>query len=88
MMHHLILNVVKDGIITDSTSTNSGTITQTINFETPGIVNLMLTDVNSSPQQIDFTMPVGTSNTSERWNILHAKKNYNAEPKMLLLWQC
>ena len=53
-------NVVKDGIVTDSTSTNSGTITQTINFETPGIVNLMLTDVNSSPQQVDFTMPVGT----------------------------
>jgi hypothetical protein len=74
-------NVVKDGIVTDSTSTNSGTITQTINFETPGIVNLMLTDVNSSPQQIDFTMPVGTSNTSEN-GISFAKKNYNAEPKI------
>jgi hypothetical protein len=74
-------NVVKDGIVTDSTSTNSGTITQTINFETPGIVNLMLTDVNSSPQQVDFTMPVGTSNTSEN-GISFAKKNYDAEPKI------
>ena len=53
-------DVVQDGIVTDSTSTNSGTITQTINFETPGMVNLMLTDVNSSPQQVEFTMPVGT----------------------------
>ena len=74
-------DVVQDGIVTDSTSTNSGTITQTINFETPGMVNLMLTDVNSSPQQIDFTMPVGTSNTSEN-GISFAKKNYNAEPKI------
>jgi hypothetical protein len=74
-------NVVQDGIITDSTSTNSGTITQTINFETPGIVNLMLTDVNSSPQQVDFTMPVGTEQKSEN-GISFAKKNYNAEPKI------
>jgi hypothetical protein len=74
-------NVVKDGIVTDSTSTNSGTITQTINFETPGIVNLMLTDVNSSPQQIDFTMPVGTE-TKTKDGISFAKKNYNSEPKI------
>ena len=73
--------IVKDGIVTDSTSTNSGTITQTINFETPGIVNLMLTDVNSSPQQIDFTMPVGTE-TKTKDGISFIKKNYNAEPKM------
>ena len=73
--------IVKDGIVTDSTSTNSGTITQTINFETPGIVNLMLTDVNSSPQQIDFTMPVGTE-TQTKDGISFIKKNYNAEPKI------
>jgi hypothetical protein len=73
--------IVKDGIVTDSTSTNSGTITQTINFETPGIVNLMLTDVNSSPQQIDFTMPVGTE-IKTKDGISFIKKNYNAEPKM------
>ena len=73
--------IVKDGIVTDSTSTNSGTITQTINFETPGIVNLMLTDVNSSLQQIDFTMPVGTE-TKTKDGISFIKKNYNAEPKI------
>ena len=73
--------IVKDGIVTDSTSTNSGTITQTINFETPGIVNLMLTDVNSSTQQIDFTMPVGTD-TKTKDGISFIKKNYNAEPKI------
>jgi hypothetical protein len=74
-------NVVKDGIVTDSTSTNSGTITQTISFETPGIVNLMLTDVNSTPQQIDFTMPVGTE-TKTKDGISYNKKKYNAEPKI------
>jgi hypothetical protein len=74
-------NVVRDGIVTDSTSTNSGTITQTISFETPGIVNLMLTDVNSSPQQVEFTMPVGTE-TKTKDGISFAKKNYNAEPKI------
>ena len=74
-------DIVKDGIVTDSTSTNSGSITQTINFETPGIVNLMLTDVNSSTQQIDFTMPVGTE-TKTKDGISFAKKNYNAEPKI------
>jgi hypothetical protein len=73
--------VVKDGIVTDSTSTNSGTITQTISFEKPGIVNLMLTDVNSSPQQVDFTMPVGTETTTKD-GISFIKKNYNAEPKI------
>ena len=54
-------DIVKNGIVTDSTSTNTGTITQTISFDTPGIVNLMLTDVNASTQQVDFTMPVGLS---------------------------
>jgi hypothetical protein len=73
--------IVKDGIITGSTSTNSGTITQTINFETPGIANLMLTDVNSSLQQVDFTMPVGTE-TKTKDGISFIKKNYNAEPKI------
>ncbi len=58
-------DIVKDGIVTDSTSTNTGTITQTISFEKPGIVNLMLTDVNSSTQQVDFTMPVGTETTTK-----------------------
>ena len=74
-------DIVKDGIITDSTSTNSGTITQTISFEKPGIVNLMLTDVNSSTQQVDFTMPVGTETTTKD-GISFIKKNYNAEPKI------
>jgi hypothetical protein len=74
-------DIVKDGIVTDSTSTNSGSITQTISFENPGIVNLMLTDVNSSTQQIDFTMPVGTE-TQTKDGISFAKKKFNAEPKI------
>ena len=74
-------DIVKDGIVTDSTSTNSGTITQTISFEKPGIVNLMLTDVNASTQQVDFTMPVGTETTTKD-GISFIKKNYNAEPKI------
>jgi hypothetical protein len=41
----------------------------------------MLTDVNSSPQQIDFTMPVGTE-TKTKDGISFIKKNYNAEPKI------
>ena len=74
-------DIVKDGIVTDSTSTNSGTITQTISFEKPGIVNLMLTDVNSSTQQVDFTMPVGTETTTKD-GISFIKKNYDAEPRI------
>jgi hypothetical protein len=74
-------DIVKDGIVTGSTSTNSGTITQTISFDTPGVVNLMLTDVNSSTQQVDFTMPVGTE-TKTKDGISFAKKKYNAEPKI------
>ena len=73
--------VVKDGIVTDSTSTNSGSITQTINFEKPGLVNLMLTDVNSSPQQVEFTMPVGTE-TKTKDGITYAKRTMNAEPQI------
>jgi hypothetical protein len=73
--------VVKDGIVTDSTSTNTGSITQTISFENSGIVNLMLTDVNSSTQQVDFTMPVGTESKTKD-GISFAKKKYNAEPKI------
>jgi hypothetical protein len=41
----------------------------------------MLTDVNSSPQQIDFTMPVGTE-IKTKDGISLIKKNYNAEPKI------
>jgi len=74
-------DIVKDGIVTDSASTNTGIITKTISFENPGIVNLMLTDVNSSTQQVDFTMPVGTE-TQTKDGISFAKKNYNAEPKI------
>jgi hypothetical protein len=74
-------DIVKDGIITDSTSFTSGIITKTISFEESGIVNLMLTDVNSSTQQVDFTMPVGTE-TKTTDGISFAKKNYNAEPKI------
>jgi hypothetical protein len=74
-------DIVKDGIITDSTSSATGTLTKTISFEEPGLVNLLLTDVNSSPQQIDFTFPVGNQKSSEN-GISYAMKNYNAEPKI------
>ena len=74
-------DIVKDGIVTDSTSTNSGTITQTISFEKPGIVNLMLTDVSSSIQQVDFSMRVGTDTTTKD-GISFIKKHYDAEPKI------
>jgi len=41
----------------------------------------MLTDVNSSTQQVDFTMPVGTETTTKD-GISFIKKNYDAEPKI------
>ena len=73
-------DIVKDGAITDSTSL-SGILTKTISFEEPGLVNLLLTDVNSSPQQVDFTFPVGNEKSSKN-GISYAMKNYNAEPKI------
>ena len=73
-------DVIKDGTVVDTTS-SSGTLTKTISFEEPGLVNLLLTDVNSSPQQIDFTFPVGNQKFSEN-GISYALKNYNAEPKI------
>ena len=74
-------DIVKDGTITDSTSFTTGTLTKTISFEEPGLVNLLLTDVNSSTQQIDFTFPVGNEKSSKN-GISYAMKNYNAEPKI------
>ena len=74
-------DTVKDGIITDNTSYTSGIITKTISFEESGIVNLMLSEINSSAQQVDFKMPVGTE-TKTTDGISFAKKNYNAEPKI------
>ena len=74
-------DIVKDGIITDSASVSSGPLTKTISFEKPGMVNLLLTDVNSSPQQVDFTFPVGNEKSSKN-GISYAMKNYNAEPKI------
>ena len=74
-------DIVKDGTITDSTSSLSGILTKTISFEEPGLVNLLLTDVNSSPQQVDFTFPVGNEKSSKN-GISYAMKNYNAEPKI------
>ena len=74
-------DIVKDGTITDSTSSITGTLTKTISFEEPGLVNLLLTDVNSSTQQVDFTFPVGNEKSSKN-GISFAMKNYNAEPQM------
>ena len=74
-------DIVKDGTITDSTSSATGTLTKTISFEEPGLVNLLLSDVNSSTQQIDFTFPVGNEKSSKN-GISYAMKNYNAEPKI------
>ena len=74
-------DIVKDGTITDSTSSTTGTLTKTISFEEPGLVNLLLTDVNSSTQQIDFTFPVGNEKSSKN-GISFAMKNYNAEPQI------
>ena len=74
-------DIIKDGIITDTTSSTTGTLTKTMSFEEPGLVNLLLTDVNSSTQQIDFTFPVGNEKSSKN-GISFAKKNYNAEPKI------
>jgi len=74
-------DIVRDGTVTDSTSSFTGTLTKTISFEEPGLVNLLLTDVNSSTQQIDFTFPVGNEKSSKN-GISFAMKNYNAEPKI------
>ena len=74
-------DVIKDGIITDSAHSLTGTITKTISFEEPGLVNLLLTDVNSSTQQVDFTFPVGNEKSSKN-GMSFAMKNYNAEPKI------
>jgi hypothetical protein len=41
----------------------------------------MLTDVNASTQQVDYTMTVGTETTTKD-GISFIKKNYNAEPKI------
>lgn len=73
-------DIVKDGIITDSASSTSGSITKTISFEESGIVNLLLTDVNSSTQQVDFKFPVGNEKMSN--NGISYKHKANAEPKI------
>ena len=74
-------DIIKDGTIIDTTSSSSGTLTKTISFEEPGLVNLLLTDVNSSSQQVDFTFPVGTEKPSKN-GMSFTMKNYNAEPKI------
>ena len=58
-------DIVKDGTIVDTTYSPSGTLTKTISFEKPGLVNLLLTDVDSTPQQVDFTFPVGNEKSSK-----------------------
>ena len=74
-------DIVKDGIISDTVSSTSGIITKTISFDSPGMLNLIVSDINSSPQQVDFTFPVGTETTTKD-GISFIKKNYNAEPKI------
>ena len=69
-------DIVKDGIVTDSTSSTTGTLTKTISFEEPGLVNLLLTDVNSSTQQIDFTFPDQTIFTILKLLPLVSLKSY------------
>ena len=74
-------DIVKDGIISDTVASTSGIITKTISFDSPGMLNLIVSDINSSPQQVDFTFPVGTETTTKD-GISFIKKNYNAEPKI------
>jgi hypothetical protein len=45
----------------------------------------MLTDVNSSHQQVEFTMPVGAEKKTKD-GITYAKRTMNAEPQMFFLW--
>ena len=73
--------IIKDGTVVDTTSSSSGILTKTISFEQPGLVNLLLTDVDSSAQQVDFTFPVGNEKSSKN-GISYAMKNYNGEPKI------
>ena len=74
-------DVVKDGIITDNVSSTFGALTKTISFDSPGMLNLIVSDINSSTQQVDFTFPVGTEKSTKD-GISFVKKNYNAEPKI------
>ena len=74
-------DIVKNGIISDTVASTSGIITKTISFDSPGMLNLIVSDINSSPQQVDFTFPVGTETTTKD-GISFIKKNYNAEPKI------
>ena len=74
-------DIVKDGIISDTVSSTSGIITKTISFDSPGMLNLIVSDIDSSTQQVDFTFPVGTEKPTID-GISFIKKNYNAEPKI------
>jgi hypothetical protein len=74
-------DIVKNGIISDTVASTSGIITKTISFDSPGMLNLIVSDINSSPQQVDFTFPVGTEKPTID-GISFIKKNYNAEPKI------
>ena len=74
-------DIIKDGIISDTVSSTFGTLTKTISFDSPGMLNLIVSDINSSSQQVDFTFPVGTETTTKD-GYSFAKKNYNAEPKI------
>ena len=40
--------IVKDGIIRDTVLSTSGVITKTISFDSPGMLNLIVSDINSS----------------------------------------
>ena len=73
--------IVKDGIIRDTVLSTSGVITKTISFDSPGMLNLIVSDINSSSQQVDFTFPVGTEKSTKD-GISFVKKNYNVEPKI------
>ena len=74
-------DIVKNGIISDTVASTSGILRKTISFDSPGMLNLIVSDINSSPQQVDFTFPVGTETTTKD-GISFIKKNYNAEPKI------
>jgi len=74
-------DIVKNGIISDTVASTSGIITKTISFDSPGMLNLIVSDIDSSTQQVDFTFPVGTEKPTID-GISFIKKNYNAEPKI------
>ena len=77
------LGIVQNGILVQDMDINaSGVVNEQLNFVQAGITHILLSDINGSGQEVDFTFLVDRDNSINKQSGLIYTKKVSAEPQM------